>query len=346
MSISWRQDGHSSNNSCSCRDRAAGTGAGVPWSGHVGREGEAKGVAAETARAGCALPLDPARLGLMWHKMTPLRTDQKASASWWGGSTQLGCESPAFACLWPMKPTPVSTHQLMEGMEPAGWSQQLQQCQLWATGTALNLCCWVSDQGSPLGPIHHTARRNFLSTAHVNNLYTQLGFWKGRHSDMQLPCVTWGQGLQVPLAGLPEVFWFQPRCHAHNEIWWSCHSTVSWHAALFYWLQELPSSAHTLWDVATKALFFPKDLFFDCSSYKITVHKRKSLCTMCKSTQWRAQFCWTHLFFYYSRLFPFFNDFTVHSPGCIQQGIDTMFLELHTELHMDCLAQISVSGVC
>lgn len=188
----------------------------------------------------------------------------------------------------------------MEGMEPAGWSQQLQQCQLWATGTALNLCCWVSDQGSPLGPIHHTARRNFLLTAHVNNLYTQLGFWKGRHSDMQLPCVTWGQGLQVPLAGLPEVFWFQPRCHAHNEIWWSCHSTVSWHAALFYWLQELPSSAHTLWDVATKALFFPKDLFFDCSSYKITVHKRKSttLCTMCKSTQWRAQFCWTHLFFF------------------------------------------------
>lgn len=148
-------------------------------------------------------------------------------------------------------------------------------------------------------PVHHTAGRSFLlvlalETAHANNLYTQFGFWKGRHGDMQLTCYL-GSGA----AGAA--------CWAVRGVLLSCSQwnlmVLSWYCVLACCSFLLASgtailSSHTLRDVATKALFLTKDLFFDCSSYKVTVYKRKSttLCMCGNPHQWRAKFCWTHLF--------------------------------------------------
>lgn len=183
MFISWRQDGHSSWTShvmqgqglVSCRlDMESWT---------VGSDWEAMGVAAGTVRTGCALPLNPAHLGLI--KMTPIRTNHKGSAWWCEGTTLLGCESPAVVHLRPVNPTPVRASQQMEEMEPRGMEPAA------ASAAASNASpepraptsASAAESGTKVllsALFVHTARRNFLSRlalemAHANNLNTEFG---------------------------------------------------------------------------------------------------------------------------------------------------------------------------
>lgn len=63
------------------------------------------------------------------------------------------CRSPTASEPHPSESIPADGGDGAQGHGASSCICSSQQCQPWATCTYLSLCCWVWDQGSPLGPV-------------------------------------------------------------------------------------------------------------------------------------------------------------------------------------------------